>query len=109
MPELRTTSDQSFPGGVRIGGAAREKPLLPRPPAWMAQGACLGMDVNIFFPTERGRTNAEAQRTCAGCPVRLECRDWATERGEEHGVFGGETPKERHVRAGQIRAAGAAA
>jgi WhiB family redox-sensing transcriptional regulator len=62
-------------------------------PAWMDRAACNGTDVN-FFP-EVGETAAAARALCKDCPVREECLQWAVDRGEEHGVFGGLSAKDR--------------
>ena len=68
---------------------------------WRTLAACRGMDVNVFFPREQvGRKRkgvlpgsekeraAVAMAVCAGCPVRLECLEYALEWGCV-GVYGG--------------------
>lgn len=52
-----------------------------------------------FFPVaengpELERAVARAKRICAGCPVRTECLEWATE-ALPHGIAGGMTEEER--------------
>lgn len=39
---------------------------------------------------------ALAIEICDGCPLKWECRSEARARKEEHGIFGGETPEQRH-------------
>jgi WhiB family transcriptional regulator, redox-sensing transcriptional regulator len=69
---------------------------------WRSSAACLGADVELFFPSGPGATYAEARAICARCPVMLDCRR-ACDRAEGHatrlfGVFGGESPRERAAR-----------
>ena len=63
-------------------------------PAWMADAACRGMDVNLWFPERGGVSTArDAKAICAGCPVLSECLEQET--GERHGIRGGLTPRQR--------------
>jgi WhiB family transcriptional regulator, redox-sensing transcriptional regulator len=43
----------------------------------------------LFFDTY-GRALDLAKELCATCPIREACRSAALERGEPHGVWGGE-------------------
>lgn len=58
----------------------------------MAQAECRGMSVDKFFP-ERGGSHREAKNTCARCPVREECADYAVRTGTSYGIWGGEVLK----------------
>jgi WhiB family transcriptional regulator, redox-sensing transcriptional regulator len=63
-----------------------------------ARAACRGTaNRDIFFPTRNeGPNGAEAAKSvCEGCPVRVECLEYALEAEEEFGVWGGTTPAER--------------
>lgn len=62
----------------------------PEKPGWMADGACLGLDPNVFFSDDLG----PARRICAGCPVRVECLEYGLDNYEA-GMWGGTTEKER--------------
>ena len=70
---------------------------------WAAEAACAGLSTALFFPPEDAgpghslsrRDLSEARRVCAECPVRAECLEWAIERGERYGVWGGLTAVER--------------
>ena len=66
---------------------------------WLAAGACLTADPDLFFPVATGAVGADqaakAQRICARCEVRPECLEFAMSSGEAHGVWGGTTPEER--------------
>ena len=66
-------------------------------PAWMARGACKGLDVSVFFPGRDPADAADAKRVCAGCGVRPECLSFAVDH-YEHGVWGGTSPAERRAR-----------
>jgi WhiB family transcriptional regulator, redox-sensing transcriptional regulator len=66
--------------------------------AWQQQGACWGTDPQLFFP-ERGGSSIEAKQTCRGCPVRLECLEYALRHHEKFGVWGGLSwPERRRIR-----------
>ena len=61
---------------------------------WVAEAICPQTDAEEFFP-EKGSTAVVAKAVCWGCPVRIQCLDYAVEHNESHGVWGGFTPKER--------------
>ena len=67
---------------------------------WEARALCRQWDPETFFPEKtQGRPSATsgyalgvavAKSVCRSCPVRQECDVAALERGESHGVWGGE-------------------
>lgn len=73
--------------------------------AWRDQAACKGKDPDaaLFFdppgekygPGARQRREARAKAVCAACPVRAECLDYAIERPERYGIYGGMSEEER--------------
>lgn len=63
-------------------------------PAWMADGNCVGLDPERFFPG-RGASTRPARAVCHGCPVREECLEFAMATGEKEGVWGGRSERER--------------
>ena len=67
--------------------------LLHRP-AWMAEGACRGEDPALFFPA-RGASTSMAKAVCAGCPVRVQCLDYAAVHPTAEGVWGGTSHRQR--------------
>lgn len=87
-------------------------------PAWMARGECRTPRVAAliaagkvdFFPSsESGIGAGPAKRICADCPVRIECFEYAVERWELQGVWGGfGRPTREQERARRRREAGAA-
>jgi WhiB family redox-sensing transcriptional regulator len=46
------------------------------------------MSVDLFFP-ERGNNYDGAKQTCAQCPVRGACADYAKRTGTNYGIWGG--------------------
>jgi Transcription factor WhiB len=59
---------------------------------WMDYAACRSVDPELFFP-DKGGTNRGALMVCDGCPVTVECLEYAislrVELGQLHGVWGG--------------------
>jgi len=78
---------------------------LPKPLAdtweWQLQGACRGVNGDLFFHPEgergprRSGREAAAKGVCAGCPVVAQCRDHALASREPYGVWGGLSESER--------------
>lgn len=71
---------------------------------WQAHAACRGMASAVFFspPGERGHARRareqRAQQVCATCPVLDTCASFAAGTGQPHGVWGGQTERQRSVR-----------
>lgn len=61
---------------------------------------CAQVDPELFFPTAIGPSYLPAVRLalaiCVECPIKLQCLEHALEVGEDYGIWGGTTPKERH-------------
>lgn len=68
--------------------------IIPTPPAWQQDANCQGTSGDTFFP-EKGGTAQPAKRICARCNVRTQCRQWALDTNQQHGVWGGLTEDER--------------
>lgn len=63
---------------------------------WRLAGACRGKDPELWFPERSNSKEARAaKRTCAECPVKSRCLEWAVEVGVEFGVWGGTTYADR--------------
>lgn len=61
--------------------------------AWQKDAACgKTPDPDLFFPN--GRQSNKSKKLCAGCQVRIQCRDHAL-MNEEEGIWGGLTQPER--------------
>lgn len=67
--------------------------------AWFAKANCLGLNPDLFYP-ERGAVPHQARAICDRCVVRDDCLEWALERPETLGVWGGKSDRQRR----QIRA-----
>ena len=68
---------------------------------WRAEAACVGENLDIFFPlgdqaTHHALSN-QAKQVCARCPVMATCRAWALRTSPEFGIFGGLTAHERRL------------
>lgn len=65
----------------------------PNASAWRFLAACADYDPDLFFPIGSSgpalRQTQRAKAVCAGCPVRVECLEWAQTTGQTHGVWGG--------------------
>jgi WhiB family redox-sensing transcriptional regulator len=74
-----------------------------RPGSWLPAAACFGdPDPDAWFADVREKARVEhALATCAGCPVRVQCLDFAMRIGAQYGTWGGLTEQQR---AEQLRA-----
>lgn len=61
---------------------------------WPELALCRQMDPEVFFPL-KGDAGTQAKQTCAQCPVRTECLDYAIVADEKHGIWGGLNRAER--------------
>ncbi len=71
---------------------------------WQWRAACRGQDTGLFFapnhPEEKEHKHvreARAKAICAGCPVRIECLEYAIRTQEPHGIWGGLNEVERRL------------
>ena len=66
---------------------------------WRSRAACRFVDPDLFFPiSASGRALeqvAEAKAICAGCGVWRQCRAFAMQTHQLHGIWGGLTEQER--------------
>lgn len=62
--------------------------------AWQEYALCAQVDPDAFF-VEKGQSTRPAKKVCAGCFVQAECLDYALERDERFGVWGGKSERER--------------
>lgn len=66
---------------------------------WRLQAACEGQ-ADLFFPQGDLTHVRKALAICRGCPVIRECGNYADERGEKNGIWGGRN------RAARVRVSG---
>lgn len=62
---------------------------------WHAHAACQGLDLEKFFPEERGQSGKAAKKVCEMCVVRPQCLEHALNTPGTHGIWGGTTERER--------------
>lgn len=66
----------------------------------MRHGICRDLDPELFYPSERIGSVAKVKGICRGCPVRVDCLNYALARMTDldvgsHGIWGGTTVNER--------------
>ncbi|WP_167537156.1 WhiB family transcriptional regulator [Streptomyces venezuelae] len=65
-------------------------------PGFHGLGLCAQTDPDTFFPERvNSATTRYAKEICLQCSFRGACLQWALNRGEEHGVWGGLDERER--------------
>lgn len=67
---------------------------LPEPPHWTELARCQEVDPEAFFP-EKGGSTRLAKAICGRCEVRTECLEYALDRDERFGIWGGKSEPER--------------
>ena len=67
---------------------------------WRDLALCAQTNPESFFP-DKGESPRPAKRVCAACEVRAECLQYALDRGERFGVWGGLSERERRALARQ--------
>lgn len=89
------------PTALDAPAVRRRTPIGAEPePDWRDSSACIGLDLNLFFPISTVGAMAqsqveEAKSVCLECPVQRACLEWALRVGPEFGIFGGYTEAER--------------
>lgn len=79
---------------VMLDMAQADKVDAPQADAWRERAACRGLDARIFYPVTEEEERA-AQAVCEICEVRIDCLEWALERREKDGIWGGATERDR--------------
>ena len=97
-PPIITTAKPTKPAtetGEPTGKASRFPTLTPS--GFLARAACAGHpNAEWWFAAPSESRNAEkARRICDGCPVKLQCRQWALDNNEREGIWGGLNVEER--------------
>lgn len=70
------------------------RPSTKKKELWRLDAACLGMDLDLFFP-ESEKESGAAKAVCCFCPVMQVCLVYALSNHINFGVWGGLTPRER--------------
>jgi WhiB family redox-sensing transcriptional regulator len=78
-----------------------EEPTVPRGVDWREFAVCKGR-TKLFFapraerPQARARREAQADRLCSACTVRVPCQRFAR-ANHEYGFWAGESEEDRHL------------
>lgn len=73
-----------------------ERPLTRSTGEWRDSAVCAQLDPELFFP-EKSSNATTAKKICRSCEVRSECLSHALDNGENFGIWGGLSPKERQL------------
>ena len=88
---------ESLPA-LSVGHDERPSALEIVRPAWQQHAACRGMGAEVFFPP-RGRDDLvkQAKAICAGCPVKVDCLEYAldVQSCDRAGIWAGTNDKTR--------------
>lgn len=61
---------------------------------WQQQAECRD-NPDLQFPGKDEYAIEAAKKVCRRCPVQMQCLQWALEKGEEFGVWGATSERER--------------
>lgn len=77
-------------------------------PDWQADGLCRQVGGELFYPEKGDSFGARAAKSvCGGCPVLVECGEYALAAREPFGIWGGMSERDRRrLRAERDREAG---
>ncbi len=65
---------------------------------WRERALCAQTDPEAFYP-DKGGSARQAKKVCSDCPVTAQCLQWALDKGEHWGIWGGLSERERrHLR-----------
>ncbi len=75
-----------------LGSGALANSISPE--EWMRKGLCTTVPPSTFFPSDGAGVHL-AKKICAECPVKEVCLQYALEARIDHGIWGGESERER--------------
>lgn len=76
---------------------------VPSPAAWATRARCRTAPTSLFFTVKDSDVDL-ARQVCGGCPVLVECREYALAHPRLVGVWAGLTVKEREgLRSGRLQ------
>lgn len=70
---------------------------------WSQRAACNGLATEKLFPNSDVKQRVIANEVCRGCPVQMECLNFALVTKEEFGVWGGATEIQRSNMLSKLR------
>jgi WhiB family redox-sensing transcriptional regulator len=65
-------------------------------PSFYKDANCKGTNQDDFFP-ERGSSTIIAKKICGKCKVKVQCLEYAVDRKERFGIWGGKSERERRA------------
>lgn len=68
------------------------------PADYWDDAVCATVDTELFFPERAGKGQPHIQQIkeiCTGCPLRVQCLEFALRENQQYGVWGGMTYRER--------------
>lgn len=75
----------------------REVAVMRQIPRWRENAACKDADMNLFFDSEDANLRKTALAFCAKCSVQPQCLYTALVLRENHGLWGGFSPRRRRT------------
>ncbi len=103
---LPGTPAPSYGGGASMPAALVGEPVQPDVPlapgsgdddgelSWQTDALCAQTDPEAFFP-EKGGSTRDAKKVCGSCLVKFECLEYALQKDERFGIWGGMSERER--------------
>lgn len=70
---------------------------------WSQRAACSTMPTERLFPHSEAKQKVAASEICTGCPVQIECLNFALVTREDFGVWGGTTETQRSNMLSKLR------
>ena len=70
---------------------------------WSDKAVCRTIGVDSFYHIEENKLKQVAQQYCVSCPVQNQCLYTALIIKEDHGVWGGFTPRQRRALLKKLR------
>ena len=65
-------------------------------PSFYKDANCRGTNQDEFFP-DRGSSTVIAKKICSECNVQEKCLEYAVDRKERFGIWGGKSERERRA------------
>lgn len=97
--------EQARRRAAALESPSRQPVVLPQlpvsRPTWHARAACRGLGPGLFYPLVDERYShstpyVQGRQVCSTCPVIDQCAEAGAL--EHHGLWGGESPRQRHER-----------
>ena len=94
MDEADAHERDRMSGESILSARTQNYPIAADNPRWMESGSCMSVDPELWFADMGGATR-QAKLICQGCPVKVECLEYALENNERFGVWGGLSEHQR--------------